>query len=95
MLKFRSINFLWLVLMGLTLASAWIAESTEPSLLVTMIIALVIAFKGRMVVNYFMELHNANHHIRNWMNAYFYVLPIMIVLVFLFPDVIARLTALQ
>jgi len=32
----RMLDYLWLLLMGLTLISAYIAESAEPSLLVTL-----------------------------------------------------------
>lgn len=95
MKKLSHLDLLWLLLMGLTLGSAWLAESAESGLLVTVAVSVIIAIKGRIVVDYFMELYNANRHIRNWMMAYFYVLPFMIILVSLFPEEIAGLTALR
>ncbi|MEW8126870.1 MAG: cytochrome C oxidase subunit IV family protein, partial [Candidatus Thiodiazotropha endolucinida] len=60
-----------------------------------LVITLTVAYKGRMIVDHFMELKDANRLLRNSMRIYFYVIPAMIVLVYLFPDLIARLTTLQ
>jgi hypothetical protein len=95
MLRKHPICAIWLILMSLTIASALIAESAEPSLLVTVAIAVSIGLKGLMVIDRFMELHNANRYIRNLMMAYFYVIPTLIVLVFLFPEPLRRLTTLD
>lgn len=90
----KLIDRLWLLLIALTLAGAFIGEAVEPSLAATLIVSLMMAFKGRVVVDYFMELKTANRTIRNLMRAYFYVLPLVTVLVYLLGDRIARLTAL-
>jgi hypothetical protein len=90
----KLLDRLWLVLVALTLGGALIGESTDPSFVVTVIISLTMAFKGRVVVDHFMELKTANRKIRNLMRAYFYVLPAMTVLSYLFGDWIARLTML-
>jgi len=95
MLQSKSVDFIWLLLMLLTLASGAVAESAEPGLIVTLAIAVSVAFKGRMVVDRFMELQHANRHLRAAMRAYFYVIPLMIVFVFLFPEQLARMTTLQ
>lgn len=95
MLTNKTINYIWVVLMLLTIGSALIAESADPSKLITIIISLSIAFKGRMVLDRFMELRNANRYIRASMNIYFYVIPLMIVVVHLFPEAIAELTRLN
>jgi len=94
MLNNRSVDFIWLLLMALTLVSAALAETAEPGLLVTLAIATSVAFKGRMVVDRFMELQHANRYLRAAMRIYFYVIPLMIVLVFLFPEQLARITSL-
>ena len=91
----RSVDFIWLVLMALTLLSAAVAESPDQGLILILVIAASIAFKGRMIVDRFMELRNANPLIRNCMRLYFYVIPLLIVLVYLFPDFIAYLTTLD
>ncbi|MET0068486.1 MAG: cytochrome C oxidase subunit IV family protein [Candidatus Thiodiazotropha sp.] len=95
MFNTKSVDFIWLVLMGLTLLSAAIAESPDQGLVLILVITFTVAYKGRMIVDHFMELKDANRLLRNSMRVYFYVIPGMIVLVYLFPDLIARLTTLQ
>ncbi|MES9852318.1 MAG: cytochrome C oxidase subunit IV family protein [Candidatus Thiodiazotropha sp. L084R] len=95
MFNTKSVDFIWLVLMGLTLLSAAIAESHDQGLLMILVITFTVAYKGRMIVDHFMELKDANRLLRNSMRVYFYVIPSMIVAVYLFPDLIARLTTLQ
>ncbi|MEW8073404.1 MAG: cytochrome C oxidase subunit IV family protein [Candidatus Thiodiazotropha endolucinida] len=95
MFETKSVDMIWLVLMGLTLLSAAIAESPDQGLIMILVITLTVAYKGRMIVDHFMELKDANRLLRNSMRIYFYVIPAMIVLVYLFPDLIARLTTLQ
>lgn len=91
----KSVDFIWLVLMGLTLLSAAIAESPDQGLVLILVITFTVAYKGRMIVDHFMELKDANRLLRNSMRVYFYVIPAMIVVVYLFPELIARLTTLQ
>ncbi|MES9879410.1 MAG: cytochrome C oxidase subunit IV family protein [Sedimenticola sp.] len=91
----RNIDFIWMLLMAVTVINALIAETSDGGLLISVVIAISVAFKGRMVVQRFMELHNANRFIRNMMNAYFYVIPLLIVLVQAYPETIARLTTLN
>lgn len=79
----RLIDLLWLLLIGLTLGGAFLGEGLEPGFTVALIISLTMAFKGRMVVDHFMELKNANRTLRNLMRAYFYVLPLVTLLTYL------------
>lgn len=90
----QTLNLLWLLLVALTLGGAFLGESSEPGLAVTLVICLTMAFKGRIIVDHFMELKTANRTIRNLMRAYFYVLPLVTVLTALFGDWLARLTTL-
>ena len=90
----KLIDALWLLLIGLTLGGTLLGETADPSLAVTLIICLTMAFKGRVVIDHFMELNNANRKVRNMMRAYFYVLPAVTVLTSLFGDWLARLTTL-
>jgi len=48
-----------------------------------------------MIVDRFMELATANRYLRNAMRLYFWVIPGLIVFVYLYPDILARMTALQ
>lgn len=90
----KLLDALWLLLIILTLAGTLIGESADPGLGVTLAICLTMAFKGRMVIDHFMELKSANRKVRGMMRAYFYVLPAITVLTWLFGDGLARLTTL-
>ena len=90
----QKVNYLWLVLIALTLFSAYMAEQSELKLTSIIIMAGVLAIKGRIIVDHFMELKDAHVGLRTLMRVYFYVIPALIVLVFLFPEQIAKWTAL-
>ncbi len=90
----RHINTLWIILIVLTLFSAYMAEKATPGFNSISIMALVLAIKGRIIVDYFMELKHANVVVRTLMQVYFYVIPALIILVYLFPEQIAKWTAL-
>ena len=90
----KLVDVLWLLLICLTVAGTLVGETADPGLAVTLIICLTMAFKGRMVIDHFMELNTANRKVRNMMRAYFYVLPAITVLTSLFGDWLARLTTL-
>jgi len=90
----KTLNLLWLLLVALTLGGAYLGEAAEPGIAVTLVISLTMAFKGRIIIDHFMELKTANRTIRKLMRAYFYVLPVVIVLTTLFGDWLARLPTL-
>jgi caa(3)-type oxidase subunit IV len=90
----RHLDILWLCLMILTIMNAAIAEQAEPSLLITVIICSIIVIKARLVIDYFMELKSASPYIYNLMNAYFYVFPLLALLVWLFPEKLVALIQL-
>ena len=90
----KLIEILWLSLIVLTLFSAYIAEQAAPGLDSVAIMALVLAIKGRIIVDYFMELKHSHYILRTLMQAYFYVIPALIILVYLFPEQIAEWTVL-
>jgi len=93
--SYKTKDLVWLALMTMTLGSALIAESAEPGLLVALAIAATVMVKGQLVINRFMELYNAHAYVRFSMNLYFYVLPLMILVVYLFPEFIADLTRMS
>ena len=94
MTHIKLINTVWLVLIVLTLFSAYMAERAAPGLDSVAIMALVLAIKGRIIVDYFMELKDSHVVLRTLMQVYFYVIPALIILVYLFPEQIAKWTAL-
>lgn len=94
MTHIKFIEVLWMALIILTLFSAYMAEQEKPGLDSVVIIALVLAIKGRIIVDYFMELKHSHYILRTLMQVYFYVIPALVILVYLFPDQIAAWTAL-
>ena len=90
----KIIDSLWLLLIALTLFSAYMAEQADTSFISVSIMAIVLAIKGRIIVDHFMELKNANKILRTLMRMYFYVIPALIIIVHLFPEKIASWTAL-
>ena len=85
---------IWLLLIGLTGAGAWLGETGERGWLLTLTVALLIAFKGRVVIDHYMEMRSANRTIRRVLYAYVVVLPLLVLLSHRFGDLIARLTAI-
>ena len=94
MTHIKLINTLWLILIVLTLFSAYMAEQAKPGFNSVAIMALVLAIKGRIIVDYFMELKDSHVVLRTLMQVYFYVIPALIILVYLFPEQIVKWTAL-
>jgi len=90
----KFIEILWLLLIALTLFSAYMAERATPGLSSVVIMAAVLAIKGRIIVDYFMELKETHVIIRTLMRVYFYVIPALIILTWLFPQQIAEWTTL-
>lgn len=88
----KILDAVWLLLMALTIGSALLAESADPSLWVTLFVAVSVAVKGGLVVERFMELRFAHRYIRLSMGLFFVVLPLLMILVFLFPEQLADLT---
>jgi hypothetical protein len=90
----KRVDTLWLVLICLSLFSAWMAERANPGLISVIIMATVLAIKGRIIVDHFMELKHTHKLLRGLMRVYFYVIPILIIIVYLFPEQIAKWTTL-
>lgn len=88
----RHLDYMWLFLIGLTIANAAIAEQAEPSAIITIIICSIIVLKARLVIDHFMELTEASPYIYHAMNAYFYVFPLIALLVWLYPEKLLALT---
>ncbi|MFT6914314.1 MAG: hypothetical protein ACJAWL_000610 [Motiliproteus sp.] len=84
----------WLLLIGLTLTSALLAEAIDPTAGVVIVVCLVVSIKGQLVVDRLMGLRRAPPLIRALMLAYFYVLPVLIALGLIFPEALRRLTTL-
>ncbi|MCU7836915.1 MAG: cytochrome C oxidase subunit IV family protein [gamma proteobacterium symbiont of Taylorina sp.] len=89
------INFFWLVLVGLTLFTTFIAESATPTNFTIVVVCFTIAIKGRFVIDEFMGLREAVPLIRYTIHSYFILLPVFIALTIIFPEVLAGLTSIS
>lgn len=86
---------MWTLLVGLTLGGALLGETAVPGFWVTVAIAATMAVKGRMVIDHFMELADANPTIRRMVRLYGIVIPLLLILTHVFGTQIASLTSLQ
>lgn len=91
----RHLNIVWVILMVLTLLAALIAERADPSLAITIVISIVVIIKAQLVIDYFMELTEANKYIYYAMCLYFYLFPLLTIVVWVFPETIAYWTSLD
>lgn len=88
------VDLVWLALAGMTLTGALVGDSAATGHAITFVVAFVIAAKGRLVVDHFMELRGANSRLHRLMAGYFHVIALLVVLTDFFGDRIARLTSL-
>ena len=68
--------------------------AAEPGFWVTLVIASIMAFKGRLVIDHFMELADANRTIRRMVRLYGIAIPLLLILTYVFGPQIASLTSL-
>lgn len=90
----RRLDLVWGLLIGLTLGGAALGEAAESGFWVTVTIALAMTFKGRMVIDHFMELTHAHQTIRWTVRLYAVVIPLLLILTYLFGPQIASITSL-
>ena len=90
----RSLDLVWILLIALTLGGVAIGEGAEPGFWITVIVAVITTFKGRMVIDYFMEVGDAHSAIRRLVRVYGFLVPLLMILTYLFGPQIAKLTSL-
>lgn len=86
---------IWLLLVGLTLAGAWLAETGQAGWPLTLFVAGLIAFKGRMVIDHYMEITRTNPRIRAVLHGFVTLVPLLVIFSHGWGDVIRRLTTLN
>jgi hypothetical protein len=86
---------IWLLLVSLTAGAAWLAETGESSWGLTGIVAVLIAFKGRMVIDHYMEMTCANTRIRRLLYSFVIIVPLLVILSHGWGDALRRLTTLN
>jgi Prokaryotic Cytochrome C oxidase subunit IV len=86
---------IWLLLLGLTAAGAWLGENGGHGWALTLTVAFLIAFKGRLVIDHYMGMRDANRTIRRVLYAFVVVIPALVVASHAFGSHIARWTTLR
>ena len=90
----RHVERIWLLLLALTAAGAWLGETGGRGWALTLTVAFLIAVKGRLVIDHYMDMRHANRSIRRVLYAFVVVVPALVVLSHGFGDGIARLTTI-
>lgn len=85
---------IWLLLLALTLAGAWLAETGHAGWPLTLVVAGLIAFKGRMVIDHYMEITGAHPRIRAVLHGFVTLLPLLVIFSHGWGHVIKRLTTI-
>lgn len=86
---------IWLLLVGLTLAGAWLAETGHSSWALALVVAGLIAFKGRMVIDHYMEMTTANSRIRRVLYLFVGIVPLLVLFSHGWSDVLKRITTIN
>ncbi|MCU7890814.1 MAG: cytochrome C oxidase subunit IV family protein [Candidatus Thiodiazotropha sp. (ex Ustalcina ferruginea)] len=86
---------IWLMLIGLTLLGALLGEKGHAGWLLTLTVAILLALKGGIVVDHYMEMRSANQRIRNILRLFVMLIPILVIFIHSWGEDIRRLTTLD
>jgi hypothetical protein len=86
---------IWLLLIGLTGAGAWLGETGHSSWALAFVIAGLIALKGRLVLDHYMEMTSAKPHIRHVLYASVAIVLALVLVSHGWSDALRRLTTLN
>lgn len=86
---------IWLLLVTLTGASTWLAETGHSSWALTLVVAGLIALKGRLVIDHYMEMSSANAKIRRVLYTFAGIVPVLVVLSHGWSDILKRITTIN
>ncbi|MDK9723557.1 MAG: cytochrome C oxidase subunit IV family protein [Sterolibacteriaceae bacterium MAG5] len=84
----------WLLLVALTGAGAWLGETGEPGWALGLTVAGLIAFKGRLVIDHYMDMADASPPLRRVLHAFVVLVPLLVLASQGFGAAIARLTTI-
>ncbi len=86
---------IWLLLIGLTGAGAWLGETGHSSWTLAFVVAGLIALKGRLVIDHYMEMTSAKPRLRRVLYAFLAIVPTMVLVSHGWSDVLRRLTTIN
>jgi len=85
----------WLTLIMLTLAGAWLAETGQRSWPLTLVVAALIAVKGRLVIDRYMGITAAHPRIRRILHGFVTLVPLLVIFSHGWGNLLQRLTTLH
>lgn len=85
---------IWLSLVALTGAGAWLGETGQAGWWLSIIVAVLIALKGRLVIDHYMEMRDASPPLRRVLRLFVLLVPLMVLASHGFGSSIARITAI-
>ncbi len=77
---FKKLEYYLATLITITLVNTFLGEQLNSTMLVSILIALTVTYKGFIVIDHFMELREANKNLRLLMRLYFVIFPSLIVI---------------
>ncbi len=86
---------IWLILIGLTFVGALLGEKGHAGWILTLTVVTLIALKGSIVIDHYMEMRSANQRIRNILRFFIILIPVLVILTHSWGEDIRRLTTLN
>lgn len=84
----------WLLLIGLTLIGALLGETGNAGWALTLTVVALIFIKGSIVIDYYMEMRLANQRIRNILLLFITIIPICVIISFIWSEEVRRFTTI-
>ena len=91
----KQLEKIWLLLIGLTLAGAWIAEEAQASWALTFSVAFLIGVKSIAIIDYYMEMRLANRGLRSILQVYVLIVIVLVILGHGWGDMLRELTTIS
>ncbi len=79
MKRFKHLELYLAALIAITLFNTFLGEKFASTVLVSVLIAITVTYKGFVVIDHFMELKGANKNLRLLMRLYFVIFPSLII----------------
>jgi hypothetical protein len=85
----------WLLLIGLTIAGAALGETGQAGWPLTLTVVFLIAIKGGIVIDHYMEMRFADRRFRNILRLFITLIPLLVILSHGWGDWIRSLTTIN
>ena len=88
----RKLDLAWTGLVLLSVGGATLGGQPDTGFGITVLVAVVMGIKVRIVCNHYLELPTATQRIRQAMYTFCYGMPVLVILTSAFGDTLAHLT---